>query len=369
VSEREPIAQDTAKGPPETDPRLEGEKHPVARMIAIGVLASLVGIAITLLIDWFPTDASGAAGDIDTLYDVLLICSVPVFVLVMTIAIYSVVRFRAKPGDMGDGPPIHGNTKLEVIWVTIPFIMVTALAIYGWIVLDDIEAKAQDEMVVNVTGQQFTWTFEYPEDKVNSNELVLPVDQPIEFKIKTNDVLHSFWVPAFRLKSDAVPGLTTIIRLTPDRVGRYEVVCAELCGLGHSTMRQFVRVLPADDFDGWIEDQVQEGGAGREAGESGESEDEAGGGQPAAAEGEQIFTAQGCGSCHALAAAGASGTVGPDLGKLENTDAAFVRESIVDPSAEVEQGFPDGVMPTDFGDKLSPEELDALVKYLLESQE
>ena len=272
MSEREPIAQDTAKGPPESDPRLEGEKHPVARMIAIGVIASLVGIAITLVIDWFPTSASSAAGDIDTLYDVLLICSVPVFVLVMTIAIYSVVRFRAKPGDMGDGPPIHGNTRLEVIWVTIPFIMVTALAIYGWIVLNDIEAKAQDEMVVNVTGQQFTWTFEYPRQNVNSNELVLPVDRPIEFKIKTKDVLHWFWVPEFRLKSDAVPGLTTIIRLAPDRVGRYEVVCAELCGLGHSTMRQFVRVLPADDFDGWVEKQRQEGEGGAPAGESGQGE-------------------------------------------------------------------------------------------------
>ena len=377
VSERDPISQDTAKGPPETDPRLEGEKHPVARMIAIGVIASLIGIAITLLIDWFPTPASGAASDIDTLYDVLLICSVPVFVLVMTIAIYSVVRFRAKPGDMGDGPPIHGNTRLEVIWVTIPFLMVTALAIYGWIVLDDIEAKQPDELVVNVTGQQFTWTFEYPKQKVNSNELVLPVDRPIDFKIHTRDVLHSFWVPQFRLKSDAVPGLTTRIRLTPDRVGRYEVVCAELCGLGHSTMRQFVRVLPATAFDGWIEDQVQEGAAGPEAGESGEGEGEAGagggggggGGGAAAADGEQIFTAQGCGSCHTLAAAGASGTVGPDLGKLEDTDAAFVRESIVDPSADVTQGFPDGVMPADFGDKLSPAELDALVKYLLESQE
>ncbi len=370
MSEREPVAQDTAKGPPESDPRIEGEQHPVARMLAIGIVASLIGIAICLLIDWFPVDASGAAGDIDTVYDVLLICSVPVFVLVMTIVIYSVLRFRAKPGDMGDGPPIHGNTRLEVIWVTIPFLMVTALAIYGWIVLDDIEAKAQDEMVVNVTGQQFAWTFDYPEQKVNSNELVLPVDRPIEFRIKTQDVLHSFWVPDFRLKSDAVPGLTTVIRLVPDRLGRYEVVCAELCGLGHSTMRQFVRVLPADDFDGWIEKQDEEGGGGAPAGESGEGEgDSAGGGQPAAADGEQIFTAQGCGSCHALAAANAEGTVGPDLGKLDEANAAFVRESIVDPSAKVEQGFPDGVMPSDFGDKLSQEELDALVKYLLESQE
>ena len=243
------MESDEAKGPPETDPRIEGEQHPVARMIGIGLFASVIGIAITLWIDWFPENAAGEAGTIDTLYDVLLICSVPVFVLVMTIAIYSVVRFRAKPGDMGDGAPIHGNTRLEIIWVTIPFIMVTALAIYGWVVLDDLEAKQKNEMVVNVTGQQFTWTFEYPSEKVNSPELVLPVDRPIEFKIKTKDVIHSFWVPQFRLKSDAVPGLTTSIRVTPDKPGRYEVVCAELCGLGHSTMRQFVRVLPADEFD------------------------------------------------------------------------------------------------------------------------
>ena len=87
--------------------------------------------------------------------------------------------------------------------------MVTALAIYGWVVLDDIEAKQKNEMVVNVTGQQFTWTFEYPSEKVQTHELVLPVDRPVEFKIQTKDVIHSFWVPQFRLKSDAVPGLTT----------------------------------------------------------------------------------------------------------------------------------------------------------------
>ena len=353
-------------GHPEEDPRISGEKHPVARMIGIGVVASLIGIGISLLIDWFPVAASGAAGQIDTVYDVLLICSVPIFVLVMTIAIYSVIRFRAQPGDMSDGPPIHGNTRLEIIWVTVPFLMVSALAIYGWIVLDDIEAKQADELVVNVTGRQFTWTFEYPQQKVNSEVLVLPVDRPVEFKIKTKDVLHSFWVPQFRLKSDAVPGLTTIIRLTPNRSGRYEVVCAELCGLGHSTMRQFVRVVPPGDFENWLERQAGAGGAGAPAGGGGQGQ---GGGQPAGAEGEEIFAAQGCGSCHTLAAANASGTVGPDLDKLSNTSEAYVRQSIVKPGAVVVKDFPDGVMPTDFGDKLSPQELDALVKYLLESQE
>jgi cytochrome c oxidase subunit II len=358
VTERERVQTDEAKGPPEEDPRIAGEKHPVGRMIGIGVLASLVGIAITLWIDWFPEDAAGAADKIDTLYDVLLICSVPVFVLVMTIAIYSVVRFRAKPGDMGDGPPIHGNTRLEVIWVTIPFIMVTALAIYGWITLDDIEAKQKNEMVVNVTGQQFNWTFQYPDQKVNSPELYLPVDRPVEFRIKSKDVIHSFWVPQFRLKSDAVPGLTTKIRLTPDREGEYEVVCAELCGLGHAAMRQFVHVLPPGEFDSWLSKQKQAAGGGGGA---------TGGG--AAPSGEELFTSNGCAGCHTLKAAGATETVGPDLGKLGDVDAAFIRESIVDPNADVSKGYDPNIMPQDFGDKLSKEELDALVKYLLESQE
>jgi cytochrome c oxidase subunit II len=359
VTERERVEQDEAKGPPETDPRIAGEKHPVARMIGLGVLASIVGVAITLWIDWFPEDAAGSASQIDTLYDVLLICSVPVFVLVMTIAIYSVVRFRARPGDMGDGPPIHGNTRLEVIWVTIPFLMVSALAIYGWIVLDDIEAKQPNEMVVQVTGQQFTWTFEYPSEELESNELVLPVDRPVEFRIRTNDVIHSFWVPQFRLKSDAVPGLTTRIRLTPNKEGRYEVVCAELCGIGHSTMRQFVEVLPPDEFESWVRDQREEAGGGGGGG----------GEQPAGANGEQLFTSAGCAGCHALAAAGSTANVGPDLGKLGDVDADFIRESIVDPNAEVESGFQPGVMPQDFGEKLSDEEIDALVEYLLGAQE
>ena len=189
----------------------------------------------------------------------LLVVSVPIFVLVMTVVVYSVTRFAAKPGDMRDGPPIHGNTRLEVIWVTIPFLMVTGLAIYGWIVLDDIEAKQQNEMVVNVTGQQFAWTFEYPGQNVNSNELVLPVDRPIDFRIKTNDVLHSFWVPAFRLKSDAVPVTTRFASHTigwaanrwSRRALRYWDAAwppERACGVARA-------------FDAWIEDQKRGPGA------------------------------------------------------------------------------------------------------------
>ena len=256
MSERDPEAG-TTYGPPQADPRIEGEKHPVGKMLAYGTIASIIGVAICLYMDWFPVNAAGDAAQIDTVYDVLLIASVPIFFLVMTVVVYCVIRFAAKPGDMRDGPPIHGNTRLEVIWVTIPFVLVSGLAVYGWIVLDDIEAKQPNEMVVKVTGQQFTWTFEYPQQKVESTALVLPKDQPVEFRIQTNDVIHSFWVPEFRLKSDAVPGLTTRIRLTPDRVGQYQVVCAELCGIGHAAMRQRVRVVPRAEFASWLEDQRQ----------------------------------------------------------------------------------------------------------------
>ena len=245
-------------------------RRELARLLAIGALASAIGIAISLSIDWFPAQGSTAAEDIDTLWDVLLIVSVPIFVLVMTTAIYSVVRFRAKPGDQGDGAPIHGNTRLEIVWVTIPFLIVTSLAAYGWIVLDDIEAKAADEMVVDVQGQQFNWTFKYVEEDLPSGELVLPVDRRVKFNIRSQDVIHSFWVPEFRMKQDAVRDITTTTRVTPTRVGSWQIVCAELCGIGHATMRQRVRVVPQDEFERWLVDQrrrvAEEGPPGGTAG-------------------------------------------------------------------------------------------------------
>ncbi len=230
-------------------------RRPLLTAVLLGLIATAVGIFICLQIDWFPVQASTKAHEIDTLYDVLLIVSVPIFVLVMGVILYSVAMFRAKPGDLSDGAPIHGNTRLEVIWVTIPFLIVSGLSVYGWIVLNSIEAKGSpaDTLVINVRGQQFAWNFTYPgEGKVKTNSLVLPENRPVEFRINTDDVLHDFWVPAFRVKSDAVPGLTTHIRATPNRIGTYPVVCAELCGLGHSTMRSRVQVVAPAKFDAWI---------------------------------------------------------------------------------------------------------------------
>ena len=333
-------------------------RHPLAQMLGVGVIAAVILTAIALIINWFPAEGGASSHEIDTLFDVLLIVSVPIFVLVMTVAIYSVLKFRAKPGDTADGAPIHGHTRLEIVWVTIPFLLVSSLAIYGWIVLADIEAKKPNELLVNVTGQQFTWSFGYPREGAKSSQLVLPKDRPVEFKIHSKDVIHSFWVPQFRLKSDAVPGLTTKIRVTPNRLGVYRVVCAELCGIGHATMRQIVRVVPKPEFAAWIRRQQPKGGGG------------------GAAAGKQVFMSAGCDACHTLVDAGATGTVGPKLDDLTamaakfgkrrgETPAQYVRESILDPRAFTVPGFPNGVMPTNFKDQLSGAQVKALVQYLL----
>jgi len=351
-------------------------KHPLAQMLLIGAVASVIGVAIALSIDWFPPLAADKVGEIDTLYDVLLIVSVPIFVLVMTVAIYSVVKFRAKPGDLSDGAPIHGNTRLEIIWVSIPFLLVTALAAYGWVVLHNVEASPA-AMTVKVRGQQFTWHFTYegPNGKpVTSDVLYLPNKERVKFDITTNDVIHSFWVPQFRLKQDAVPGMTTHIKITPNKVGTYDVVCAELCGLGHSTMRNTVRVVEKPAFTAWLARQAR-GPQQQAQAPAGGAAPQGGGGGNANAAGKQVFASNGCGGCHTLSDAGTSGAVGPKLddlaaaaakfGKQNNETAAqYVKQSIVDPRAFVVPGF-QPVMPTDFKDRISGAQLDALVKYLL----
>ena len=237
--------------------RERDDKHPLARMLVIGLIASIIGVAISLAIDWFPRAGTDKSGEIDTLYDVLLIVSVPIFVLVMTSAIYSVIRYRARPGDTGDGEPIHGNTRLEVVWVAVPTIIVSVLAAYAWIVLNDVEAAKKDEMHVRVIGQQFAWHFQYLDapGQPTTDTLYLPENKPVKFDVVTRDVLHSFWVPSFRLKTDTVPGLTTHIRVTPNRLGNFDVVCVELCGLGHSTMRNTAHVVTPQAFAEWLAKQ------------------------------------------------------------------------------------------------------------------
>jgi cytochrome c oxidase subunit II len=356
--------------PEESTPRRE-RKRTVQQMVIVGIIATAIGIAIGLTIHWFPPADSTQADKIDTLWDVLIIATVPVFVLVTVIVCFSVIEFRMRPGEEQlDGPPIHGNTKLEVVWTALPAILIVGLVTYAYVVMRDIEEApaAGNERVVTVTGQQFTWTFAYNEGgkKFSTAQLYLPAGKSVKFDVKSKDVIHDFWVPDFRMKIDAVPGITTHYRVTPKNpaaIGDHPIVCAELCGLGHAFMRQTAHVLSQADFDKWLKKMTSRPAAGG-----------GGGGGGAAVDAKALFTsgdadtgATACATCHTLADAGAKGEVGPDLDKvLKGKDAAFIKESILDPDKEIAAGFQPGVMPSNFGDTLSPEQVDALVKYLSE---
>jgi cytochrome c oxidase subunit 2 len=332
-------------------------RHHFRELLAIGLIASVIGVALGLAIDWFPTQATEEGEQVDTLWDVLIICSVPVFVLVQVVVLYSVWRYRMKPGEeLKDGPPIHGNTKLEIVWTAIPAIILVALCSYAFVVLRDIEEADARALNVEVLGQQFTWTFFYRDpngERFASSQLYVPRGRQVNFTVRSDDVIHDFWVPAFRVKIDAVPGISTHLRATPKTLGEYPVVCAELCGLGHAAMRQTAHVVEPQEFAEWLAN------GGRPPGEADETGEDAG-----APDGKAVFTDSGCGGCHALADAGTTGGTGPDLDEtLPDANAEFIEESIVDPSAEIAQGYQD-LMPPNFGQTLQPAELDALVKYL-----
>jgi cytochrome c oxidase subunit 2 len=344
-------------------PPVREARAPVGQMLGIGAVASALGVALALLIDWFPVAASEQAGPVDTLWHVLLAVSVPVFVLVVTIVLYSVIRFRMRPGEeLADGPPIHGNTRLEVIWTAIPAIVLVALCSYAYVVLTDIEKAQANTMDVRVVGEQFTWTFYYRDangKELVSNQLYVPQGRPINFTVQSKDVLHDFWVPAFRMKIDAVRGIDTHVRMTPNRLGEYPVVCAELCGLGHAAMRQSAHVVTPDQFKRWLADrsaQAQGGGAGGESAAA------------TPADGKAIFTGTGgCKSCHTLADAGATATIGPNLDEvLPKLSKAEIRESISKPDAKIADGYSPGIMPPNFDETLGEAGVKAVVDYLAE---
>lgn len=232
------------------------------------VIAIAIGIVLSYTIHWFPVQASTQAKNTDRLYHVLVIVSIPIFVLVVTAILYSVWQFRMKPGEeLKDGPPIHGNTRLEVLWTTVPAILLLGLVSYSFVVLHDNEKKpgGVPEIQVAVTGQQFFWSYEYPSSvtggaPLKSYQLYLPKGDTVIFNMRSKDVIHAFWIPAFRLQEDVVPGITTHYRATPDRLGDYPVVCNLLCGAGHSLMRSQVHVVSPARFQAWLKSQ-ESGGA------------------------------------------------------------------------------------------------------------
>jgi cytochrome c oxidase subunit II len=318
-------------------------------MVLVGVAVGGALALVAVLIPWLPSADSSEAHKVDDVYWFVTIICMAIFALVAGVSVYAVWKFRAAPDDEEDGSPIHGHTGLEVVWTAVPAALVTAISIYSGVVLVQVERIPAEHRVIEVTAQQFAWSFTYPESKVTSGQLALPINQPVELKLTAKDVIHSFWVPEWRMKKDAVPGIETDVIVTPTKLGTFTVICTELCGLGHAAMRAQALVLTQAGFERWLNKEKEAAAAA------------------GSAQGKTLFTQQ-CGTCHALADAGTTAEVGPDLDEvLAGKNADFIRKSIVDPNAEIAPGFQPNVMPGNFGESLSQQQLDSLVEYLLDT--
>jgi cytochrome c oxidase subunit II len=344
----------------------------IVALLGLALVAGGVATAVALVPTWLPEDASREAGRIDFVFWFVIAICIAIFAIVAAAMIYAVARFRVQDDDFEDGPPIHGHTGLEITWTVIPFLLVTAIAIVSAIVLSRNDAQAQDTLRINVTAQQFAFTFNYPDAKnVTSPVLRLPEGRSVELYMRALDVIHSVFVPEFSQKEDVVPGLVTQLHITPTRLGTFPLECTELCGLGHSLMRSEAIVMTPKAFDAWLKRQEKAAGPATSTSSSTTATSTT---PSTSAGGLSVFNGNGCSACHALSAAKATGAVGPDLDKLvayakqaKQPLASFVQQSIVDPGAYVQPGYPNGLMPTNFGTSISKADLSALVTFLVQS--
>lgn len=312
----------------------------IVALVSIALVVAALTTAIAYFVDWLPEQASEERQGIDLVIWVTVGICIFFFAVVAAVSIYAAVKFRARPDDESDGAPIHGHTGIEIVWTVVPTICVVVIAVLSAVVLAQNDDPKGDPLRVDVLAQQFAWQFTYPEQgNVRATSLYLPVDRSTRLVLSARDVLHSFWVPEFGQKQDAVPGIVTTIVITPTKTGEYRLICTELCGQGHALMRSRAIVLSQAAFDRWVREQRQAGGGD--------------GGQGGEVDAEGTFVSS-CGACHELERAGTSGQVGPSLTNL-TLDPADVEE-------QIRKGG--GGMPA-FEDQLSEEQIEALVQYLV----
>jgi cytochrome c oxidase subunit 2 len=339
-------------------------------MVVIGLVAAGIATGVAIFVPWLPPPSSREAGRIWFVYWFATVISLAIFAVVAAVLVYALINFRAKDDDLSDGPPVHGHTTLEIFWTAVPTVLVTSIAIVSAIVLAKNGNAGTDPLKIKVVGQQFAWQFTYPNGKTFTS-LYLPKDRHVKLEITSYDVIHSFWVPEFSQKQDAVPGETNPLVITPDRLGTYPVICTELCGLGHALMRSQAIVMTPAAYDKWYRSGGGEGGAKGGGAQGGGAQGGQGGSAAAAV---ATFTKNGCVACHTFSAIpGATGKVGPDLDHLKSAAAkagqplaAFIKQSIVNPDAYIAPGYHAGVMPPNFGSQIPGPQIDQLVQYLAE---
>lgn len=284
-----------------------------------------------------PVVASEQALSIDWLWNWDVIAMSFLLSLIIVPLLYSLVVFRRKPGDTKDGEHIEGNTSLEITWTVLPLIVVLVFAYMGSYSLGVVRAADPNAMEIKVTGSQWSWKFEYPDYGITTKELYLPLNKQIILKMQSNDVIHSFWVPEFRVKQDLVPGRVTEYRITPILEGSYQVRCAELCGTSHAYMESPVIVVSKTKFDAWVAARQSEAAAA----------------QTPEGRGQILVGNNGCAACHSLDGTKLTGPTWLGLfnssielsdGSTLKADEAYLTESIKDPKAKIVKGYPP-VMP------------------------
>jgi cytochrome c oxidase subunit 2 len=299
--------------------------------------------------DLFPDAASTLAGDVDRLFFFVLGVTIFFSLLIASLLIIFVVRFRRRPGR-SFGVPVHGSIKLEIAWSVIP--LVIALTIFAWgakvfFALSRPPAGASEYFAV---GKQWMWKFQHPEGNREINELHVPVGRTVKLTMTSEDVIHSFYVPAFRVKMDVLPGRYTTAWFTATRPGRYHLFCAEYCGTEHSLMGGWVEVMEPSRYEEWL--------AGARTS------------QTVVQSGEELFAARACNTCHRpdteVRGPQLTGLFGRQVtlkdGRRVVADEAYLRESILNPTAKIVAGF-EPVMPA-FQGQLSEEEVLELLRYV-----
>ena len=329
-------------------------------IFAAFVILALIALGFFALgrVQYLPEQASMQAQTIDRLFHLEFGLIVVLFSLIIGLLLYSVMIFRRKKGDTTDAPHIEGNVHLEVIWTIVPLVIVLYLAYVGGLGLGDVTRVAARPLEVNVIGSQWSWRFEYPDYGVSSTELVLPVDRQALLHLSSTDVIHSFWVPEFRVKQDALPGgdkFVRDLRVTPNKTGEYKVRCSELCGLDHARMEAPVKVISQADFEGWVKSQA-----------AALSDDPV-------ARGQQWATQFACASCHSF---DGSTKVGPSWkgtfgaqerladGTSVTVDYAYLQKSIRDPGFQIVKGYESVAMPAAIAAGMSDEQVADVIAFI-----
>ncbi|MGB3096608.1 MAG: cytochrome c oxidase subunit II [Candidatus Deferrimicrobiaceae bacterium] len=298
--------------------------------------------------------ASRTTVQVDALFLFIGGVSLFFFLLVEGLLIYFAIKYRKQKGAEGvETPDIRGNFLLETVWILIPSIVVASFFYYGYIVFRDIRTPSPGATDIHAVSRQWLFEFRYPDGRMSINELRVPAGSPVKLILSSDDVIHSFYIPAYRLKQDMVPGQYTTLYLHPDKAGTYDILCAEYCGVAHSTMRAELIVMEPGAYAAWRETQAAPAGLSL------------------AEQGKALVEKSGCLGCHALEG---KEKIGPNLGQgfgrkvlladgtSVTADEEYLRESIFDPKAKVVKGYP-AVMPT-FKGSLSPDDVGAIIAYL-----